>query len=256
MIRFTAIALLASALPLFAQDSRESLKPPRPSEARVQELMDQFESRAFVEREKAHRTLRNLGFHHPDAVLEAMAERWFSAGNEETSYRLYSCLFNIKHDLYYKDPIGFVGISMLGAEVPVGNRRRACILIREVVPGTAAERSNLQINDRILSVDGLTFDGLPTRTNFFSEYVRSKRPGEKIELEVVRGAEIFTITVELGERPRKYRLIWQDRIALQNDFSKWLDEQRKRLGLTEPEDEKDDAAEPDSPPENDDSPGR
>ncbi|MEM0898088.1 MAG: PDZ domain-containing protein [Verrucomicrobiota bacterium] len=232
-MRFPLIPVLILFLALLDATAANQEKPPRPTDAQIDVLVENLQSDSYADRENSHQTLRNLGFHYPEDVLETLAESWFSAEDEESSYRLYSCLFGIKHDIFYKEPIGFVGISMLATQIPIANQRRDCILIREVVPGTAAERANLQINDRILSVDGLKFDGLPNRTTFFSDYVRSKQPGEKIELELHRGTEILTIDLELGERPRRYRLIWQDRVALQSEFTTWLDQQKTRLGLDE-----------------------
>ncbi|MEM9480498.1 MAG: PDZ domain-containing protein [Verrucomicrobiota bacterium] len=252
-MRFPHLTVLLIGFSTFATAGASEDKPPRPTSAQIDVLVENLHSDAYVDRENSHQALRNLGFHYPDEILETLAENWFHAEDAETSYRLYSCLFGIKHDIFYKEPIGFVGISMLATQIPIANQRRDCILIREVVPGTAAERAQLQINDRILSVDGLKFDGLPNRTTFFSDYVRSKQPGQKIKLELHRGAEILTIDLELGERPRRYRLIWQDRVALQSEFTTWMDQQKSRLGLDEdaqPEKEEEKATSgPKTPPD-------
>jgi len=68
------------------------------------------------------------------------------------------------------------------------------ILVANVVPGSPADSSGLQVGDRILAVDGQeahTADDL-------TAIVRAMRPGDDVELTVLRKDDIFPIRVVLG----------------------------------------------------------
>jgi regulator of sigma E protease len=69
--------------------------------------------------------------------------------------------------------------------------------VREVVPGSMADRVGIQPGDRLVAVDGKrtgAWDG-------FSEAVERRSPGEEITVTVERGGEERTFTGELGADP-------------------------------------------------------
>jgi hypothetical protein len=98
------------------------------------------------------------------------------------------------------DGEGYLGILM--APHQVRNERgelQPAVLVREVHKGTAAEEAKLQANDLISGVDDLVFDDL-LPTQMFSEYIKSKRPGEEIALHLWRGGELLTLKASLRRR--------------------------------------------------------
>jgi membrane-associated protease RseP (regulator of RpoE activity) len=69
--------------------------------------------------------------------------------------------------------------------------------VRDIVFGSPADEAGLQVDDVITEVEGeaLSLD------NPLDEVIGRYAPGDGVELEILRGDEIRTITVELGVRP-------------------------------------------------------
>ena len=86
----------------------------------------------------------------------------------------------------------FLGVTGSPA---VGDRAGAAI--QEVRPNTAAEEAGLQVGDIIISVAGVEVNG----SNDLAAQIRTHRPGDVVELTLIRDGEEMTIEVELGVRP-------------------------------------------------------
>jgi putative serine protease PepD len=71
--------------------------------------------------------------------------------------------------------------------------------IQAVMPGGPAEREGLLASDVIVGIDGQTVD----EPEDVSDAVSAHRPGDEIEVEVIRDGERRTITVELDKRPQR-----------------------------------------------------
>jgi membrane-associated protease RseP (regulator of RpoE activity) len=70
-------------------------------------------------------------------------------------------------------------------------------LILEVVPDSPAEEAGLKGGDIIRAVDGVEVNELHRLTELIGNY----KPGEQIELTVIRNGRRITVDVELGARP-------------------------------------------------------
>lgn len=86
---------------------------------------------------------------------------------------------------------GFLGVS--GDFVNEGGRAGA--LIVEVLPGTAAEEAGIQVDDVIVSVDGVAIQGIDD----LAAQVRAHRPGESVEVVLIRDGEEIVYQVTLGQ---------------------------------------------------------
>lgn len=87
---------------------------------------------------------------------------------------------------------GFLGVQL--KREPASPSDSLGILVANVVPGSPADSSGLKVGDRILAVDGQethTADDL-------TAIVRAMRPGDDVELTVLRKDDIFPIRVVLG----------------------------------------------------------
>ena len=74
---------------------------------------------------------------------------------------------------------------------------RAGALITRVIEGTGAAAAGLEIDDVIISVDGVEI-----QSHFeLGAQIRVHRPGDVIDLIILRDGGEMTITVTLGERP-------------------------------------------------------
>ena len=71
--------------------------------------------------------------------------------------------------------------------------------IQSVLPGAPAEREGLRAGDVIVRIDGREVD----EPEDVSDAVSAHRPGDEIEVEVMRDGERRTITVELDKRPQR-----------------------------------------------------
>ena len=70
-------------------------------------------------------------------------------------------------------------------------------LVGEVVTGSPADKVGMQANDVITAVDGKAVDSMEA----LSAAVKAQKPGDKVELTVLRNGKEITVTVTLGERP-------------------------------------------------------
>jgi len=122
---------------------------------------------------------------------------------------------------------GFLGIQLRrGGPAP---SESLGVLVANVIPGSPADSAGLRAGDRVLAVDGEeshTADELTAR-------VRATRPGEEIEMTVLRQSEIFPIRAVVGaafaEPPVGPRLAAeQDLMQLKREVLR-LDEEKRRL---------------------------
>jgi putative serine protease PepD len=81
--------------------------------------------------------------------------------------------------------------------VRVGDAEDGGAQLAEVVAGGPAEDAGLQSGDVVVSANGEELDA----GDDLRRAVASLQPGDELELEVRRGAEELTVTVELGRRP-------------------------------------------------------
>ena len=87
---------------------------------------------------------------------------------------------------------GYLGVQLRRATGPASDSLG--VLIAGVVPGSPADSAGLRAGDRVLAIEGEeahTVDALTTK-------VRAIRPGDEIELTVLRGTEIFPLRVTVG----------------------------------------------------------
>ena len=83
----------------------------------------------------------------------------------------------------------YLGISMDDSDDRVA--------VADVRPGSPAAEAGLRVGDVIQSVDGRRV----TTAEEVADAVSEKEPGDRVEIEVQRGGESVTVTVELGDRP-------------------------------------------------------
>ncbi len=70
--------------------------------------------------------------------------------------------------------------------------------VTQVETGSPAARAGLQQGDVITAVGGTKLDA----KNALADLIAAKKPGDKVELSVMRGTQTLTITVELGASPQ------------------------------------------------------
>jgi len=103
------------------------------------------------------------------------------------------------------------------------------VLITQVVEDSPADHAGCRAHDVLVAVDGDVVDGDLERA---VELVKSRKPGEKVEIVVLRHGRKKTLPVELGSRPgaveRKKRVMeWTERPEKSKKSAK---KSRERIG--------------------------
>lgn len=79
------------------------------------------------------------------------------------------------------------------------------VMILNVVKDSPAERAGLMAHDVILSVDGEETSNDVSRA---VSQISSRKPGDKVDVVVLRHGEEKTLTVELGSRANMHKFVW------------------------------------------------
>jgi S1-C subfamily serine protease len=92
------------------------------------------------------------------------------------------------------EPVKTAFLGVLGDDVETEGQAGA--VITQVTEGSAAATAGIEVGDVVISFDGVPVLGW---TDLIAQ-VRAHRPGETIEVLLIRDGEDLTITVTLGER--------------------------------------------------------
>ena len=100
---------------------------------------------------------------------------------------------------------GFLGIQMAQAVVPVmvDNREYHPVDITQVIPDCAAIKHDMRAGDRILSIDGKACHRQSFPVTQFTQYIRSRKPGETVKLLYLSAGRTVAKQVVLGKRPEE-----------------------------------------------------
>jgi SAM-dependent methyltransferase len=81
--------------------------------------------------------------------------------------------------------------------VQLGRARPEGVPITRTIPDTAADGAGLAAGDVLVTLDGVVMSSLEQ----VQDAIASHRPGDRLELELLRDGERITMAVELGRRP-------------------------------------------------------
>jgi S1-C subfamily serine protease len=87
--------------------------------------------------------------------------------------------------------------AYLGVMLAPGEEGKAGVVIREVTPGSPAEKAGMKAGDRVAKVG----DHEVKDVDAFMKAVSTHKPGDKLALTVERDGKEQTLTATLGERP-------------------------------------------------------
>jgi PDZ domain len=167
-------------------------------------LVDSLASEQFKERTKAQMDLARWALDQPDLSQDWLFREFEAAEDPEVRLRLREVMKGVVVAEHQKDGPGFVGISMMDVQVTVpgdnGPEARAGISVSRVNPDTPASRAGIQAGDVVVSVDELRWDNGSAMTGF-QEAIMKHKPGDKVELGILRGAELMKVEVTLAARP-------------------------------------------------------
>lgn len=124
---------------------------------------------------------QNIGFAVPINTIKGVIDEFVTTGKVSRAY------LGVNYQFVTKD------FAVLN-EIPSG------AYVLEIVPGSPAQEAGIEEGDIIRKIDGNDVD----RQNFISEFIRSKKPGDKISIEIWKdtGGEGETKTLEVTLEPR------------------------------------------------------
>lgn len=68
--------------------------------------------------------------------------------------------------------------------------------IRQIIPGSPAEKADLQVGDIIVGIEGKKW----SQTQQFADYIKGKEPGDSVRIEILRGDKKYIRSVQIGTR--------------------------------------------------------
>jgi hypothetical protein len=171
--------------------------------------------------------LESLAETNHEAVLKACWESYRQTLDPEVRWRAKTVLRHVVDKYLFRAPRAFLGVQLNNVIVAGGGKLvingltmpAGAVWITRVVPDTAAQQAGLQPNDFILDADSRRFEGGPAD---FTTYVKSKLPGEKMKLTVVRGQETNVIEAVLGKMPETEQEKLYTGEASEEFFNDWL----------------------------------
>ncbi len=209
-VLFAAIASNASAV-----DPAEALKnapiddaefriPLEPDEASALEKLVPFlGSPDYQQREEASKGLVEIGA----PVFARLREVYRQSSDFETRARIERIVRDAYLDHHLYRNFGFLGISRNmytpGADDdPRIPRGHFGLKVDNVTKNSGAERAGIQQNDVIIALDGEPLQGVGQKTfELFSAEIRSRGPGGKVMLGILRGPQELTVEATLTRPP-------------------------------------------------------
>lgn len=121
----------------------------------------------------------------------------------EVRIRLREVLKEVVVAEHQKDGPGYVGIGMADVEVavPGADDPKVGVSITRIQENTPASRAGLQVGDVVLAVDRVRWTGDVAASFSFQQEIMKRRPGEKVDLEILRAGALMKVPVTLAARP-------------------------------------------------------
>ncbi len=161
-------------------------------------------SEEYKDRIQAQRDLVAWAREKPEQASDRLLQEHDAAKDPEVRLRLREALKEVVVSEYQrKEGQGYVGIQMDERNVvlPGNGEQRGGVWITWVHPDTPAMKAGLQVNDVVVGLNDLKWPaGLGARESFATE-IRRHKPGDKVKLEVLRGAEVKKMDLTLAARP-------------------------------------------------------
>lgn len=180
----------------------------------------------YAVREAAEQQLLKLATSNHPPVLAECVRVYRQTTDPEVRVRLMHVMETIVDQHQFRAPRGFLGVQLQNVFIGAGG---ALVINGQTIPpgaawvsrvldDTGAQKAGVQANDFIIGVDTQKWETGPSG---FTDYVQTKRPGDRLQLVVVRGTETNNIDAVLGELPpaEQERVYAEDR--RQAFFEKW-----------------------------------
>lgn len=195
------------------------------------ELIPKLGSPSYKEREEATAGLIEIGA----PAFAKLRTAYHNCHNLEIQLRIERIVRTayLNHHVY--DRSGFLGINLQSyiasmeenPRLPAGS---VGVKVGRVIPGTAAERAGMAVDDVIFEVDGAPVPGVGAEVvEHFSAIIRDRGPGGKMNLTVMRGEHEIPMLVTIGRCPEEIarqgtvRAVSENHFKASARFPKWWD---------------------------------
>lgn len=159
-----------------------------------QNLVDDLGAENYELREKAEQDLAKWAKEKGQDSYEELSELKSKASSPEVKSRLENVMSGVIVYEAVPGTRGFMGISM--------QPRMGESFINTVTPESPAEKAGLKPSDLIIAIDGIDLakknKHLNEATDFIREYVKSKKEGEKLTVNINRNGRPMAIDIKLG----------------------------------------------------------
>lgn len=173
------------------------------AEAIPKSFLKAMESEDFKARESAQTNVLSWARKNPKTAVAELLQLSADAGSHspEVRERCLQVLRQLAADDFAKEGDGYLGVRMNDrmVQMPGNQPDRWAVVVVEVVADSAAARCGLKAGDAIVGLDGQTWQQEASKS--FSELIRKRKPGTRVNLRVLRDGALEDIRVELGRRP-------------------------------------------------------
>ena len=167
-------------------------------------LLGRLNSEQYADRAKAQAELMEWAEAGQGSRIDWLYEGFLTAEEPEVRSRVRKVLLKtIVDDYQRREGVGFVGIQMEPAGIALPDDPDSVVVGVKVSAITAvqARDAGLKIGDVILGLSDERWGNNKDPLKNFAQEVKSRRPGDSVRLEVLRGKELFEVSVKLGARP-------------------------------------------------------
>lgn len=160
-------------------------------------------SEDFKERTKAQQELSRWAMGAPARSQEWLFQEMEAVSEPEVRIRLREVLKEVVVAERQKDGPGYVGIGMADVEVavPGADAPKVGVSITRIQENTPASRAGLQVGDVVLAVDRARWTGDVAASFSFQQEIMKRRPGDRVDLEILRAGAVMKVPVTLAARP-------------------------------------------------------
>ncbi len=164
--------------------------------------LELLSAEAFSDREMAQKSLEAWALGLPDDAAVRLLQHVKTSDDPEVRARCLAVLRRLADEDYKKQGQGYIGIRMQDELSPVPGRAKPMwgIRVMQVVAGSAAEQADLRMNDLVVGMEGYDWP-VGEASAWFRNQVMNLKPGEVVNLEIVRQKEIQRIQIKLGKMP-------------------------------------------------------
>ena len=166
-------------------------------------LISSLGSEDFKERTKAQQELSRWAMGEPGRSQDWLFREMEAVSEPEVRIRLREVLKEVVVAEHQKDGPGYVGIGMADVEVavPGADGPKVGVSITRIQEDTPASRAGLQVGDVVLAVDRTRWTGDVAASFSFQQEIMKRRPGDKVDLEILRAGALMKVPVTLAARP-------------------------------------------------------